>query len=473
MTNAAAISVKSVRFFERPVGLRTPFKFGAVTLSHARQVFVRVEAEVDGTVQRGMAAELLAAKWFDKNPDLTNDDNYDQLRQSLRLAAGLYIGAPVGTAFGLHRELLPEQHAACAREGLNGLIASFGPALLDRAIADAICRGAGRSIFDAVRANVFAVTAHTTPDLFDENLDEFLAARPLAETMAIRHTVGMADAITDAEIGSPVGDGLPESLEQVVARYGHRHFKLKVGGDMAADIDRLCRIASVLDRTGAEYRISLDGNEQYENAEAVRALVAGIDAEPLLARLWASTRYIEQPIARTVALSEPVHALQAAKPIVIDESDSDIGVFPIARGLGYRGISSKSCKGFYRSLLNRARADKWNRECGCARFFITGEDLTTQPGIAVQQDFALAALVGLGDVERNAQHYVDGFGDAPGDEQQRYHDAHRDLYSSEDGRVRLNITDGLVSLRSIGRAAGFGVACEPDWASMTEMPGRP
>ena len=46
----------------------------------------------------------------------------------------------------------------------------------------------------------------------------------------------------------PVGDGLPETLEEVVARYGHRYFKLKVGGDVAADVERLAAIASVLDR---------------------------------------------------------------------------------------------------------------------------------------------------------------------------------------------------------------------------------
>ena len=53
-------------------------------------------------------------------------------------------------------------------------------------------------------------------------------------------------------------------------------------------------------------------------------------------------------------------------PIEIDESDADIGVFPRARALGYRGISSKSCKGFSRALLNRARVARWNAEEGTA-----------------------------------------------------------------------------------------------------------
>ena len=63
-----------------------------------------------------------------------------------------------------------------------------------------------------------------------------------------------------------VKDGLPETLEEVIARYGHRWFKLKVGGDVRADVERLGAIAAVLDRIRGPYKASLDGNEQYEDA---------------------------------------------------------------------------------------------------------------------------------------------------------------------------------------------------------------
>ena len=41
-------------------------------------------------------------------------------------------------------------------------------------------------------------------------------------------------------------------------------------------------------------------------------------------------------------------------------------------------------------------------------YFMSGEDLTTQGGIAVQQDLALATLVGATHVERNGHHSVNG-----------------------------------------------------------------
>jgi hypothetical protein len=154
----------------------------------------------------------------------------------------------------------------------------------------------------------------------------------------------------------------------------------------------------------------------------------------------------------------------------VDESDADFGVFPRARELGYRGISSKSCKGFYRALLNRARVAKYNAEAG-GGFFMSAEDLTTQAGVAVQQDLLLAALIGAKHVERNGHHYVDGMAGAPQAEQDAFLAAHGDVYDrAANGRVRLNIQNGAVSLVSIKQAVGLATAAAPDWNAMTLSP---
>ena len=118
----------------------------------------------------------------------------------------------------------------------------------------------------------------------------------------------------------------------------------------------------MIDR-GQPYQATLDGNEQYHDIDEVTALWRRIGEEPRLARLKSSIIFIEQPIARDRALSAPVKALSDEVPIEIDKSDADVSVFPRARALGYRGISSKSCKGFYRALINRARIETME----CAR----------------------------------------------------------------------------------------------------------
>ena len=139
-----------------------------------------------------------------------------------------------------------------------------------------------------------------------------------------------------------------------------------------------------------------------------------------------------------------------------------------ARSLGYAGVSSKACKGFYRSLVNLARCRLWNAE-GDGSYFLSGEDLTTQAGLAVQQDLALVALLGLADVERNGHHFIDGFAGRPDAEAQAFLRAHPDLYEEHNGRVRLSIHAGRLALDSLD-CKGFGSAVVPDLASTSAMP---
>src|SRR6185369_15826858 len=144
-----------------------------------------------------------------------------------------------------------------------------------------------------------------------------------------------------------------------------------------------------------------------------------------------------------------VSELAEEKPVIIDESDDSLEAFPRARRLGYTGVSSRTGKGIYRSILNAARCRLWNREEGSDRYFMAGEDLTTQAGLAVQQDLALASLLGIAHVERNGHHYVNGMAGLPEAEQERFLKAHADLYESSHGAVRLKIIDGNLQIGSL------------------------
>ncbi len=469
-THAPAVQVLRVEFAERPVTFRMPFRFGAATLRAAPQVFVRVTIQIDGRQEAGFSAELLSPKWFDKNPALSNEDNFHQLRSALRIAASLYIGAGESpSAFSLHALGAAALYRRCAEEGSGGLIASYGAALLDRAILDAICRSANLSFYDAMRRNLPGMDTTTTPDLHGTDLAEFLATRTAPGSLAVRHTVGMIDPILSTAITEPLDDGLPQSLDTIIEHYGVRYFKIKVGADIDAAINRLQIIASLLDTQAGYYRVSLDGNELFSDADEVGRLFDAIEAEPTLQRLWRATLYIEQPIARDRAIEEPVHAIAKRKPLAIDESDSHIGIFPVARALGYTGMSSKSCKGVYRSILNAARVEHWNSQSGTKQWFMTAEDLSTQPGVSVQQDSALAAFIGMEHVERNGHHYVKGFGSTPITEQQRYLQDYPGLYETgQDGAARLRIADGNIDICALDQP-GFGVFTPPDWENLDDF----
>ncbi|HEX4236004.1 MAG TPA: mandelate racemase, partial [Caldimonas sp.] len=138
------------------------------------------------------------------------------------------------------------------------------------------------------------------------------------------------------------------------------------------------------------------------------------------------------------------------------------------RSLGYGGVSSKDCKGFYKSIVNLARCRIWNAEAQGGGFFLSGEDLTTQAGLAVQQDLALVALLGLADVERNGHHFIDGFAGRPLAESLAFLDAHGDLYHEENRRVRLRIEDGRIALGSL-ECPAFGSAVVPDLSTTEPM----
>ena len=469
MADAPRLTLREIELYERPVRLRLPVRFGVVTLTQCPQAFARARIELaDGRSAWGGAAELMAPKWFDKNLALSNEDNFDQLRAVLRLARDAYLAdATPDCAFGHFARQHDAQQAAGAARGFNPLLASYGPALIDRAVLDALCRALGVSFYAAVRGNLVGIGTQRQ-EFAGFEWATFLQALQPAAAIEARHTVGLVDAITAADLQHRVNDGLPETLEQVVTHYGHHFFKLKVCGRIDDDLARLATIAAVLDRAGTDYKVSLDGNEQFEDAAGVAELLARMRGVPALAGLYSAILFVEQPIARKTALETDVHSLAAHKPIIIDESDGELDSFVQARARGYDGISSKTCKGLYKSLLNAARCKAWNAQEGRPRYFMSGEDLTTQAGLSVQQDLALVNLLGITHVERNGHHYVDGMAALPEAEQQAFLAAHPDVYEHSHGAVRLRIHQGRIALASLG-GPGFASAVLPDWDAMSAL----
>src|SRR3984893_16809808 len=105
------LAVRDIAFFERAVAFARPFRFGAVVINAAPQLFVRAEVEVEGKgTWGGAGAELLVPKWFDKRPELSPEQTVAELRRSLAIARDLYLGrADFETAFGLHANCIAAQ----------------------------------------------------------------------------------------------------------------------------------------------------------------------------------------------------------------------------------------------------------------------------------------------------------------------------------------------------------------------------
>jgi len=246
-----------------------------------------------------------------------------------------------------------------------------------------------------------------------------------------------------------------DSVREAI-RVKYRFFKIKLCGDPEKDRVRLSELAALLG--DSDYQATLDANEQYRSIGDLDTLVKALQTDTALRAFAGRLLYIEQPFARENTWNFDLRSLATTVAFIIDEADDSYDAFPRAKILGYRGVSSKSCKGLYKSLLNGARAARWNKAGG--DFFISAEDLTCQAGLAIQQDNALVAFHSLKHAERNGHHYVDGFADTPALEAESFLAAHSDLYEKSDGIVRLAVRDGTVPTKSLA-VPGFACALQP------------
>ena len=474
---ALPLALKSASFHVRNLRTRLPFRYGIVTLTHFPLLHLAVEVEAAGGRRgRGFAADNLPPKWFDKDPARSFRDNVADELAAIRAAHAGYLDAARAPrpVFDVWRDAYAECRRRAPALGLNGLTASFGSSLFERALADAAGRLAGHDVVEMLRRDTLGIRPEAVhAELTRADLDAWARRAPPAR-IAVRHTVGLVDPIVAADVpaGGRLDDGLPQTLEECVETHHLRFFKLKVGGHLDVDLDRLTRIAGVLDRLSPEpYLVSLDGNEQYKSMSDFGRLVEAMSSEPRLGRLCRAIAFIEQPLDRAIAL-DPV-ATEGLRhlpfPIIIDESDSDLDSFRSAVALGYRGVSTKNCKGIVKSFLNRCLVERLSRgRPGARRLFMTAEDLTNVPVVPVQQDLATVRALGITHAERNGHHYVRGMAHCSPRERREATRRHADLYRGGPAEAHLSIEAGHLAVGSLA-VPGYGVAFDPDLDSMIRL----
>jgi L-alanine-DL-glutamate epimerase-like enolase superfamily enzyme len=436
------LRVRDVEVFLRRVRTRMPFRYGKAEVTGQPYAHLRVRTEPDAV---GVSAAALPPLWFDKRPGLTHDETIRDLLRSVAIAAGVYRGAPPAAPVELHRACEPEARRRGAAEGMNDLTAGFGVALLDEAVLDAACRLANRTFHQGLKEDLFGL---------GPELGALVPERPLPG-IAVRHTVGLSDPIYGSDVLSPVRDGLPETLADVVRVYRPHWYKIKLSGDADAGLDRLRKIAQVLDRDAGDYEVTLDGNEQFATMEDVARLVKKIEARQWLSNLWERTAWIEQPVGREESLVPGVTAAlrKIPKPVIIDESDGTDEAVDRALELGYKGISAKNCKGVYRTLHSF-------RRCAETGAILSSEDLMNIPVVPLHQDLCVAAALHLTHSERNGHHYIRAFEYFSPKEREAARREFPELYSAD--RPTVHVRNGVIDVTGINDF-GFGVCSEPDW----------
>jgi L-alanine-DL-glutamate epimerase-like enolase superfamily enzyme len=488
------ISLKETRLGLRNSHTRIPFRYGNACLTRCPQAVLQVTIEGHGGRQRGFSGDCLPPGWFDKTSGKDYRGQIDDMLRAIAQAAHVWQqeSQKAEPFFNVWLSAYDRVQSLAQQRGTTPLLASFGLSLVERAVMDALARLAGLSLFDAVRNDLYCIRpGRVHASLEGLNVSDWLPRQPRRWVFA-RHTVGLSDPLTSGDVleSERLEDGFPQTLEQYVRQTGTRYFKIKVSNDLDHDLDRLRTIAAIVQQNrGDDYAVTLDGNEQYKVAGEFDHLVDALRQDPRLAQLWKNTLLIEQPLDRRIAL-DPQHTagiqtLSRHKPVIIDESDGTLDAFPRAMQLGYRGVSSKNCKGPIKSLLNMGlvwqanqgapRAASSVRESGqesvasgaaaLPAYLMSAEDLCTVGIVPVQSDLCLVAMLGLEHVERNGHHFHPGLSYLPADQQQAALESHADLYELRHGRVAPKLVDGRLKIASL-QCVGFGFAVEPDLDAM-------
>ena len=474
---AERICIKDIRFYMRNVRTRMPFKYGVATLTSVPILHVLLDGELeDGTPASGCAADILPPKWFDKDPAKDYARNVEDLLFMARAAATVYAEAAKRprAVFDIWRDGYGQTLAAGDEQQLNHLTASHGSSLMERALIDAVGVARGQTYSSLLHSNALGIElGHIHAELAGVEPAAAIAPKPLG-SIAVRHCVGLADPITTCDIapGERLEDGLPQALEEYVQTQGLTHFKVKVSGELEADIERLRTIAGLLRTVCTQFSITLDGNEQYKDMAVFGELIERMESEPDLQPLFERVLYIEQPLDRAIALDagmeDGIRAVAARKPMLVDETDGDLGSFKEAMQLGYTGVSSKNCKGLIKAVANQGLA-KLNTERTGRPHFLSAEDLVNLPVVPLHQDLTHIAALGIDHAERNGHHYVRGLDHLSPAERDECDRRHGGLYGGHlDSSRTMRIKDGRIDVRSL-QVPGLGVGMRTDVASMIPL----
>lgn len=452
-----SIGVRQFQIYLHNIQTRMPFRYGIAEMTAVPHMIMEVDCEIDGASVTGYSADSLIPKWFTKDPETGYQDDLADMLDVITQAGDYAVQAgTIDTPFGLWQKVYRLQESWAAEKGYPSLLWNFGVSLVERAVIDAACRAKGVSFAEAVHSNVLGIQlGEIHPELADTNPGDWLRSEPLSE-IDIRHTVGLGDYLADEDIPAEerLEDGLPQSLEANITRYGLRYFKIKIKGDVDADSDRLCRIDQLLKKHGVEdYRFTLDGNEQYKSVAEFRLFWEKITSESSCSPHMEQLLFVEQPFHRQVALDSQTRkdllAWEERPLMIIDESDSEISSMRTALESGYAGTSHKNCKGVFKSVANACLLGYLRQQNGGRQYILSGEDLANVGPIALLQDLAVMASLGISHVERNGHHYFAGLSGFPKEAQLHVLSQHPALYHSKDSFTALKITDGRITVKSL------------------------
>jgi L-alanine-DL-glutamate epimerase-like enolase superfamily enzyme len=414
MTIASATSVGPLRITDVCISFeeyryRTPIKFGGVALD--RVTLLNVECHVEAASGRrviGFGSMPLGNVWAFSSRTLSYEATLGAMKRLADDVAGLYrscgeIVHPIDTTMAIEEAVFAAAGRVPLAEPIPRLAALVVASPFDAALHDGFGKIHGLNCYRTYGPEFVPndLGRWLGKDFAGLPLDRFVRAEP-QPNMPVYHLVGAVDPLDQSEVSRPVGDGLPETLGEWIARDGLTHLKIKLNGDdLAWDVDRILsvdRVAMQARPGDVAWHYSLDFNERSPNVDCLLHVLHTIrERRPAAFR---RIQYVEQPTARDLKANanNVMHEAAKIKPVVIDESLINLESLLLARDMGYSGVALKACKGQSQSLLMAAAAQKLG-------MFLCVQDLTC-PGASLIHSAGLAAHIpGVQAIEANARQY--------------------------------------------------------------------
>ena len=387
MAKASDISIKKVDNSTHSFVYRQPIKFGCRVVEDVTILRTEITVNLAGSRKKvkGIGEMTMgnAWAWPSKIPGKITLKLLLELanRLAIRVENAGLTGDPlqISHQIALMRDAVTDElnQEFKITERIPKLASMLAASPLEAAIHDAFGRAQGKNSFDCMTSEYLNedLSVYLGEDFVGKYPVDYLSAKP-KPTMPLYHLVGALDPLSDADIKKRLNDGYPETLEEWLRSDGITHLKIKLAGNnIDWDVGRIVEVTRICEATAPErnWKLSFDFNEQCPNEDYVIDLLERIERLSNLS--FQRLQYIEQPTPRdlTVRTEMTVHRIARIRPVVIDESLTDLQSLKLARQRGYTGLALKACKGHSECLLMGAAGAEYG-------MFTCVQDLTCVGG---------------------------------------------------------------------------------------------
>ncbi len=409
------IRIEEIHYSYEDYIYRTPIKFGGSVLDRATIINVNCTVRTaSGKVSKGFGSMPMGNVWSFPSHSMSYDTTLGAMKALAERISKITgsckeTGHPIDLNVALEPEYLKAANEVAKQQNLKEPIPKLctivTASAFDGAVHDAFGKAHGLNCYRTYGPEFMTheLSHYIGPAFKGEYLSQYVSRDPKPR-MPLYHLVGAVDPITSADVKKPVGDGLPETLPEWIRYNGLTNLKIKLNGDQLDwDIERVMQVDRVTEQTQkqrgvAKWVYSLDFNEKCPNVDYLVDFLRRVKEKSPVC--FDRIQYVEQPTARDLKShrDQDMHKAAALKPVVIDESLTDIENLMLSREMGYTGAALKACKQQSQAMLMAAVGEKY-------KMFLCVQDLTC-PGASLIHSAGIAARVpAVAAIEANSRQY--------------------------------------------------------------------